>query len=308
MKKGIVHILFLLVTALHALGQQLPQFTNFTYNYINYNPAVTGATPCMEMKIGHRRQWMGIKGNPVTSFVNVHTKFKQKAYNFHGIGLGFETDAAGIFSYTSMQLNYAYHMRVHRKYMLASGIGVGFTQYRVNFGDVFMENQQNDPTLYTSATQFLRPTINIGFWLYNSDRFYGFSIRQLTSPRVKELPNTHLKATYTFASGRAIKVSDEVMFKPAVLFNYVGNSRVSVEAQALIAYKEKVTVGLGARGGNGISAMLKLDALRYITISYAYDLTLSKLKNPGSSSHELTIGMRACAEKDKLHVPCAAYD
>jgi type IX secretion system PorP/SprF family membrane protein len=307
MRKLIVILLVALCAPSIGYAQQLPQYTYFTYNYLNYNPAVTGATQCMELKLGHRRQWMGIKGAPITSFASVHGRFKQVKNNFHGLGAVVETDEAGPFSFTSLHANYAYHMRIARKYTLSSGLAVGFTQYRLNFGNITLENS-DDQALFNSVSAFIRPTFNLGFWLYNSDRFFGFSIRQVTSPKVKGLPGTKLMRHYTFAVGRAIKVSDDILFKPAALLNYVGKSKPSVEAQALVAYKEKVTVGVAGRAGNGLSVLMKLDVIKHVTIAYAYDLTASRLRNQGASSHELTIGLRACAEKEKFHVPCAAYD
>lgn len=221
MKKLLLISIIAFCTSLLVEAQQLPHYTYFTYNYLNYNPAVTGATPCMELKLGHRRQWMGIKGAPVTSFASVHGKFKQVKNNFHGLGALVETDEAGPFSFTSLHINYAYHMRVARKYMLSSGLGVGFTQYRVNFGNMTLENAE-DQAISNSVSAFIRPTFNLGFWLYNSDRFFGMSIRQLTAPKVKGLPETRLVRHFTFAAGRAIKISDDIYFKPAALLNYVG--------------------------------------------------------------------------------------
>lgn len=295
-------------SASYASAQQLAQFTYFTYNYLNYNPAVTGATPCMELKLGHRRQWMGLPGAPITSFVNVHGKFGQKKYNYHGIGGVVETDDAGPFSYTALHFNYAYHMRMARKFMFSSGIGLGFLQYRMNYGDITLQNQNNDPAVTSSVSEFLKPTVNIGFWLYNTSVFYGLSIRQVTTPKLKDLGQTKIVKHWTFSAGKAVKMSDDLTFKPAALINYAAKSKPSIEAQAVLAYKEKVSVGMAARSGNGLAFLLKLDVVKYVTFAYSYDLTMSKLRNPGASSHELTIGLRACAEKEKLHVPCAAYN
>ena len=287
----------------------MPHYSYFTYNYLNYNPAVTGFTPCMELKFGYRRQWMGFQGAPNTGFANVHGKFGQKKYNYHGIGMLVENDNAGPFATTSINLNYAYHMRLARQYMLASGIGLGFSQYRLDYGKITLEDQSsNSDPLNASVSTFIFPVINLGFWLYNTSHYYGFSIRNLTSPKIKGLPGSKLVRHYTFAYGKSIKISDELAFKPAVLMNYASKSRVSLEAQAIVAYKNQVSLGVGARGGNGLTFLLKLDVVRYITFAYAYDLTMSKMRNPGASTHEITIGLRACAEKGKLHVPCAAYD
>jgi hypothetical protein len=65
---------------------------------------------------------------------------------------------------------------------------------------------------------------------------------------------------------------------------------------------------MGVRSGNGFSALLKLDMIRYVTVIYAYDLTLSRMRFGQSGSHEITLGFRACSDGERGHVPCAAYD
>lgn len=306
--RKLIPLLLALVLPFAGAAQQFSQFSYFTYNYLNYNPAVTGATPCMELKLGHRRQWVGVDGAPVTSFATVQGKFGKKKQNFHGIGGIVETDEAGPFSTTSLHVNYAYHMRVARKYMLSTGIGIGFLQYRMNFSTMRLQDQENDELLNRSVSEFNYPMVNFGLWLYNSDRFYGLSIRNIGRARIRTLGNSTLVRHLTLAYGRAIKMSDDLVFKPAALINYAPQGRLSLEGQALIAFKEKVTVGLGARSGNGISALLKLDVIKHVTIAYAFDLTMSKLRTNGATSHEITIGLRACAEKERYHVPCSAYD
>jgi len=53
---------------------------------------------------------------------------------------------------------------------------------------------------------------------------------------------------------------------------------------------------------------LKLSAMRYVTIGYAYDVTMNKIRYISGSTHEIVVGIRACKEPSKMHVPCAAYD
>jgi type IX secretion system PorP/SprF family membrane protein len=300
--------LLLLSQVILSRGQQIPLFSYFTYNYINYNPAVTGYTPCFEARAGYRQQWLGFSGAPRSGFALAHGKFGEKKRNFHGLGGYVETDNAGPFNFTSMNLNYAYHLRVSKGYTLASGISVGFSQYRIDFGSMALEQQDIDPVISGSVSDFVFPQINLGFWLYKEDRFYGLSVRQLKHNDIGDLQPKTLRRHLTLTYGRAFPVSDELTFKPAGLLNYVGKSKASLDAQAILDFRHRVALGLGVRGGHGITALLKLDVIKYLTVAYAYDLTLSKLRNAGSSSHELTIGMRACSEKSKYHVPCAAYD
>jgi type IX secretion system PorP/SprF family membrane protein len=298
----------LIIAFKSSVAQQLPHFSYFTYNYINYNPAVTGFTSCLEMRIGYRQQWVGFEGSPRSAFALAHGRIGVKRKSFHGIGGYVENDAAGPFSYTGLNANYAFHLKLSKGYSLSSGIAVGFSQNRVDFGKMRLENQQEDPAITSSFNDFIFPQISMGFWLYRPNRFYGFSLRQVRQSSIGELEPKTLRTHLTLTYGEAIKLSEDLTFKPAALLNYVGRSRASVEAQALLDYQQKIALGAGIRSGNGFSALLKLDMIRYVTLIYAYDLTLSKVRFDSSGSHEVTLGFRACSDKEKGHVPCAAYD
>ncbi|MFY7972271.1 MAG: type IX secretion system membrane protein PorP/SprF [Flavobacteriales bacterium] len=305
--KNIVVLLFALLLSLFVKAQQLPQYTYFTYNYINYNPAVTGFTDCLELKFGVRRQWTGFEGAPRTGFANIHGKFGKKHYNYHGVGTNIETDNAGPFGYTSLFLNYAYHMRLAQKNMLSMGVGVGFMQYRISFSQMMLVNQNSDPAIAGNISDFLLPLFNGGLWLYRADRFIGLSFRTVRHTTIEGLGDSQLRRHFTLAYGKSIKMGNDVSFKPAFLLNYVGKSKASVEAQAMMDYNQKVSAGLAARSGHGLSAILKLKAFSYITLAYAYDLTLNKIRYDGASTHELTIGINACGNNSSGHTPCAAY-
>jgi hypothetical protein len=90
--------------------------------------------------------------------------------------------------------------------------------------------------------------------------------------------------------------------------NYVGKSKPSLEGQAMLEFKKVIAVGIAGRSGHGGSALLKLDALPFLTIAYAYDITANRLRYAATNSHEITLGFRACGLKERNHVPCAAYD
>lgn len=260
------------------------------------------------MKIGYRRQWTGIPEAPKTGYVVAHGKIGVKKRSFHGIGMLVDNDVAGPFSTTSMFANYAFHLKLNRSYTLASGIGIGFSQYRVNYGAMIMEFQNADPAINGTVNNFIFPQINAGLWLYKPNQFYGFSVRQIKPNDIKGLGDSKLTSHFTFVYGKAIKVSDDLSFKPAFLVNYAAKSKASIEGQALLSYKERFTMGLAARSGNGISALAKFDILKRLTLAYAYDLTASKLRFDGVNTHEVTLGLRACEFDEAPHIPCAAYD
>jgi type IX secretion system PorP/SprF family membrane protein len=291
------------------LAQQLPQFTYFTYNYMQYNPAVVGTAPCLDLKFGVRRQWKGFEGAPTTGFANIHGKIGKKSqFHFHGLGATVENDDAGPFNYTTVHVNYAYHTKLASKYFLAAGIGLGFAQYSIDYGEMTFENQLAETAISGIVNDFVFPMFNAGLWLYRSDRFYGLSVRSLNTKSIDGLADTEVRRHYTFANGYATRISSELTFKPAFLINYVGKSRASIDGQLVLSFKDMVDVGIGARSGHGFSALLKLSAIRYVTIGYAYDVTMNKIRYVAGSTHEIVVGIRACKEGNKLYVPCAAYD
>ncbi len=309
--KRIGWILVAVVMATSAKAQQLPQYSHFVYNYLQYNPAVAGTAPCLDLKFGFRKQWTGIPDSPQTIFVNVHGKLggKKKISNFHGVGATIDSDKAGPFAFTNLNLLYAYHMRMSRKYTLSTGVSLGFSQFRLNYSQLIMENQAADPTIVGNINAMVFPIVNFGLWLYRDDRFFGLSMRTLAPRKIEGISSGgKLQTHWTFANGYAVELGDDLTFKPALLLNYVAKSKPSLEGQALMDYKDIVAVGLGARSGHGFSALLKVSALKYVTLAYAFDITANKLRYDGKNGHEIIIGIRACKANNPLHVPCSAYD
>jgi type IX secretion system PorP/SprF family membrane protein len=308
MKKCLI-IVWLCVLSAVGSAQQLPHFTYFTYNYMQYNPAVVGTVSCLDLKFGLRRQWKGFEGAPTTGFANIHGKIGKKSeFHFHGLGATVENDDAGPFNYTTVHLNYAYHVKLASKYYLATGIGLGFSQFGIDYGDMKFESQLDETAITGIVNDFIFPMFNAGLWLYRSDRFYGLSVRSLNNKSIDGLGDTQVRRHYTFANGYATRVTQELTFKPAFLINYVGKSRPSIDGQLVLSFKDMVDVGIGARSGHGFSALLKLSAIRYVTIGYAYDVTMNKIRYIAGSTHEIVVGIRACKEGSKMYVPCAAYD
>jgi type IX secretion system PorP/SprF family membrane protein len=308
MKKILLLIILFSVSQV-SRAQQLAHFSYFTYNYLQYNPAVAGTAPCLDLKFGMRRQWKGFEGAPTTIFANLHGKIgKDSKFKITGVGATVENDDAGPFSYTAINLCIAHHRKLSNKYFFSAGIGLGFAQYGIEYGELNLEFQSADPAITGSVNDFVLPTINGGLWLYRSDRFYGLSVRNLNNPKIEGPENTQLRRHYTLANGYAMRLTEELTFKPAFLLNYVGRSRSSLEAQLLLNYKDRVDVGIGGRSGHGFSALLRLSVVKHVTVAYAYDITMNKIRYNGASTHEIIIGIRACKEGNPLHVPCAAYD
>lgn len=299
------------VAAVSVNAQQTPLYSHYVLNYFQINPAVAGSKPCLDMKIGHRRQWVGIPNGPRTSFGNIHGNFGKKGNNFHGIGGQVYTDDTGPFGFTGLNAVYAYHMKVNRKYNLSVGAGVGFQQFRVDVGGITLPDVQllNDPAFNGGASEFLFPMIQFGLWYYKEDRFYGFSVQNMVEQGYEIIGlDAAARRHYSLAAGRAIEMEDGFMFKPSAHVQYVAGSRLSIEMTGMFDYKNKVEIGAGFRSESGLTALARFDIFRYITVAYAYDFALSRIRFDGRHTHEVVLGIQACSGPEGRYVPCAAYD
>lgn len=92
------------------------------------------------------------------------------------------------------------------------------------------------------------------------------------------------------------------------MFKYVAQSRIAVDINAMLQYKALMAVGLTFRNQFGLAALVKIDAFKYVSLSYAYDLSMSKMRYAGMNTHEFIIGIRACDFRDNRPVPCSAYE
>ncbi len=307
--KKILYI-FIFNCAFHlSHAQQLAQYTYFTYNYLLYNPAVTGTTPCIDLKVGTRRQWTGVEGSPTSNFLYAHGRIgKESKLKVHGIGGLIETDRAGPFNNVGLTGSYAFHKKISKSYFMAGGISFGIYQYAINYAALKFENQLDETSIEGSINSLLFPYANFGLWLYNRNKFFGLSVRSIGSPIITGVEGSNLQRHITFASGFTKRISQDLTFKPAFLINYVAKSKASIEMQGMMNYRDLFDLGLAARSGHGISALIKLSLIDHVTVVYSYDFTINKMKFASPSTHEVTIGLRSCRTPSKYAVPCSAYN
>jgi len=311
MKVRFVITLLIAAFCQQADAQQLPLYSNYVLNYFQINPAVAGSKPCLDMKLGYRRQWAGVSEAPETAFGNIHGSFGKKKHNFHGLGGQVVNDDAGPLAITGLNIAYAYHMKMNRNYYLSAGFGLGFMQYRVDVGTIVLPDEQfvNDPAFDGRASEFLFPQIQFGLWLYKNDRFYGFSIQNVVENNFESIGlDSKMQRHFTFAAGKNVEMQDGFSFKPSAVLRYAAQSRVALDATAMFNYNEMVELGVGFRSESGLTGLFRVDIFKYVTLAYAYDFALSRIRYDGRNTHEVIIGIQACAKGEGSRSKCAAYD
>src|ERR1700760_5159109 len=71
MKKLLLILCVSLLMLQLAEAQQKPQYTQYVFDNMLLNPAVTGIENYIDLKAGYRSQWTGLQGAPVTSYLTL---------------------------------------------------------------------------------------------------------------------------------------------------------------------------------------------------------------------------------------------
>jgi type IX secretion system PorP/SprF family membrane protein len=301
-------LIITLISFIAAEGQQLPIYTNYNFNLFGINPAAAGSQSCLDLRMGYRRQWLGFPGEPKSTFIGVNGSFGKKRFNFHGVGIKVETDESGPMGFTSLSGSYSYHIKVNKKNMLSLGSSLGFSQHRLDVGQVTAEDF-SDPAITASQSQVLFPQIGMGIWYQSQDRYIGFSARNIIENKFTSFgTDSRFRRHSYLILGKSIPVNDNLFFKPSVNIRHVSRSPLAADVNLLFDLNDLFEFGMSFRGGHGVSGMVKVAVLKYLTVGYAYDRTINKLRVGGANSHEIMLGIQACPRGEKKGIKCSAYD
>lgn len=307
-------------------AQQRPHYTQYVLNNFILNPAVAGIENYWDAKISHRRQWVGLDGAPVTTYVTIHGPLSKSEYGretpttvhapgenprgsaywedytsgraHHGIGFTFLNDKTGPISRTSFAASYAYHLPISPRTTLSMGASLGFQntmldQSKLDFGSAYPV----DPSVAGSGyVNKWTPDITAGMWLYSADYYIGVAAQQLYPSNLSFASDT-LKAEkgklvpHLFGTmGFRVFLSEDISLLPSIMARYTSPVPVSFDINAKLQYQDFAWVGASYRNNDGFAAMLGVNVNSTFNIGYSYDIVTSRLNTVTKGSHEITLG------------------
>src|SRR5476651_1728464 len=167
MKRILYLFIFFALYIQSGVAQQRPQYTQYVFNNLLLNPAVTGIENYTDVRAGYRSQWTGLQGAPVTSYLTVsapigndflngdatafpaqggvnpssrlYTQNYMAAEPHHGIGFMIVTDQAGPITQTNIDATYAYHLGLTERINLAVGVAAGVSNINLNTNELTLE-------------------------------------------------------------------------------------------------------------------------------------------------------------------------
>ncbi|MFA5573977.1 MAG: PorP/SprF family type IX secretion system membrane protein [Brumimicrobium sp.] len=311
MKKWLFLILFFIPTL--TFGQQVSQYSQWSYNQFSINPALAGIKRCLEVKLGARAQWAGFDDAPVSGMLTINApliKNKKKFKDFfHGIGGKIERDQFGPFNNFSMSLAYAIHIplgKTETNHRLSFGVGAGIQQF--GFDQTKTTTIDPDPSVSQSANNLLFPLITFGGWYY-SDLFYlGAAVDQLAMNNWKDVGYASRFRLHTkIQAGTRIGLPKENSLLPGILFRIPPAGPMSFDVNLMFDYQNIFSVGLGYRNRDAVIGLFKVN-IRQFTIGYSFDFITSSIRGGNFHTHEISIQFSGCRKGKPTRSACPLFE
>jgi type IX secretion system PorP/SprF family membrane protein len=288
--KKIISSLSLVLFAFVANAQQQPLFSQYMLNPFVINPSMAGTFGQTELKTVIRSQWTDFTGQP-----RVKTFSLNGAVNGGKMGLGTYvfTDVIGPASKTGVNGSYAYHIKTAKNATLSFGLSGMFYLYKLNTDSLSFDIRGNTDNVVSKGNyRAFAPNAGFGMY-YKAEKYYaGISIPELMPVKITSTADFFLvqqKQHYFLNGGYFLKASDAVTLIPSVMMKYVQGAPLQIDANVNVDIKKMVTLGASYRTGDAIVFMISFGYKDILQLGYAYDLTMSPLKQYVGMSHEIML-------------------
>ncbi|MFI5136595.1 MAG: type IX secretion system membrane protein PorP/SprF [Sphingobacteriales bacterium] len=322
--KRILPLLLVITGGVHlAFAQQKPQYTQYVFNNLLLNPAVTGIENYTDVKAGYRSQWTGLQGAPVTSYLTIdapigdnfiqgdatafpaegginpssrlYTQNYMAAEPHHGIGFMIVSDQAGPITQTNIDVTYAYHLGLTDRLNLAVGVAAGLNHINLNTAELTLETPF-DPAIANGNNSQWKPDLSTGIWLYSSDYYFGASVQQLLPENLYFSTNNSYNQSktvpqYFVTGGVKLFLTDDITLLPSFLVKQISPTPLTYDVNAKFSFQDKIWIGASYRHGDSFGVLAGVNISSFINIGYSYDITTSALNTVSNGTHEIVISL-----------------
>lgn len=302
-----LRILLLVLIATGLQAQQNPQYTQFMFNKLYFNPAYAGSKRVSSLSLLYRQQWAGMDGAPRTQTFNFHAPLLKERL---GLGLSVTNDAIGLTNMWNVEGSYSYRIPVNEDAFFSAGL-------RTSIRSIQMRWDQADPTQLLDNTipgaESSKIVPNFGFGLYydNPNFYVGFSIPHLINSNIDFTEGTatasiepRLERHYYLMGGLILDLTPNIKFKPAAMIKAVARSPLDLDVNASFLFYEKFWAGLTFRLGESIDGVIQYVFSKRFRLGLAYDFPTNRLRQFNQGSFEVFVEYNFVMRQDlKLHNP-----
>jgi type IX secretion system PorP/SprF family membrane protein len=309
--KSTLVLLFLVTGAISTDAQQLPIYSQYTFNKFLLNPAIAGSDGYTTISLVAREQWVGFKGTPKThaitmdsrllrnSFISKNASVRRKKRMSSRSGrVGWAAhvfnDHNGPLDRTGVEGTYSYHMAID-KGQLSFGISGLFYQFRLNKDKVDLGDNNSDPLLDGMRGTLYIPDANFGAFYTSSSVYGGVSVMQIFQSSIHFGDNNgstyRLKRNYNLIGGYYYEFSKNVAIEPSFLLKVPTASAPQLDLNARLYYKTNYWAGLSWRTRNAMVVYFGARFDKYF-VGYGFDYNFSPIGKQTYGSHEFMAAVK----------------
>ena len=270
-------LLFLLFYfALNSKAQQDPQFSQYIFNNLSFNPGSAGIEEAICATALHRSQWVGFEDAPVST--NFAVQSPLNLLN-GGLGLNILTDKIGQNEFLSLNLSYAYHIEISGG-KLGIGLSLGVIQDEIDGANIITQNP--DPSIPTSVDKASGLDIGMGLF-YNAEKLYvGLSSKHINEPTIAtSIDIIDIKRHYYLTAGYVHGLNEKLDLKPSLLVKTEGVT-TTVDLTSMIEYNKKLWGGVTYRPSSRAVLLLGMHINEDLKFGFSYDIPTTNVSTSGT--------------------------
>ena len=285
---GLLLCVILVGGSLHA--QQEPQFTNYVFNALAYNPAYAGSKGYLSIVALHRTQWAGWNrdgngGAPQTQSLSAHSPLGERV----ALGGSLVHDRIGATASTLANATYAYRIDFGTG-ELALGLQAGLRHWGADWDQLsYKDPRALDGVFAGENPSLLQPNFGAGLYYHSEQFYFGISIPSLLRVKLRERGLIEDEQRYAqryrhyyFTAGAAFPINGDrdLVFKPSFLIKSVGLFGQFSNDQTLSG-------NVGAPNAFDLDAALLLQEMLWVGAAFrsAFEAFGNDPGEPGRSSH-----------------------
>ncbi|MGY6562355.1 MAG: PorP/SprF family type IX secretion system membrane protein [Luteibaculaceae bacterium] len=302
MKKSLLALAVLVVTSLSTNAQQDPQFSQYMFDRLSFNPGFAGLEGSICATAIHRQQWAGFDGAPTSTLLNVHSPVSLLG---GGLGLTVVLDELGQETNTQVRANYSYHLNVGPG-KLGIGVGLGIANKAINGNNWrATDDVALDGSIPLGTDQESAFDLSFGLYYNTDDLFVGISSTRMSESRFDNV-NLQMVRHYYAVAGYIYRINgdDRLKLQPSTLFKFDGVSS-QLDLNVNFLYNNSFWGGVSYRTADAIIPMAGYQTelgKGMIRIGYSYDVTTSRLSTFSSGSHEIMLNYCFTIDKPQYDI------